>query len=297
MYNPDITDELRAIETALKARPEPTITGGQLFALIGSVAPELSIRELVGIPRGPGALTEFVRCHLTAMVERIGNAGGDILYRISGRDVGTLPLAASSDVWRTFVSPSSPKHIVLSRSARRLVTRDTTAVAAEDEVEVAKASSAEHDKMRADFTASLPESEAATLRDHVVSDTDFASWIAALRQYLPEAMRLWGHYRRRRLSQLFATRIDELALEESLQRAVLAQVKAAEVSAYERPKDGTAAVAKDVTRPIRSPEEATNTTSRARLLAHAAIDLLAYDELRALRLPLGVMLDAVRAES
>ncbi|MEJ7776994.1 MAG: hypothetical protein WKF52_06390 [Sphingomicrobium sp.] len=297
MDRTDISNELRAIKVALEDRSAPTITGGQLFALIRSAAPDLDIRTVVGMPKGSGALTEFIRMYLSDVVERIGNQGGDILHRIMGREVATLPPSASSQIWRTFVSPNSSQHLVLSISARRLLARDTSASTAEGDVEVAKASPDEHDRMRADFAASLPEPAAAVLREQVASDADFESWIVALREHLPETTRQWGYYRRRRLSELFAARITGLELEDPLQRAVLEQIRTAEFSAYEKPRDAKAALVKQGARQTGGPDDATDATSRVRRLAHAAVDLLAYDELRALRMPLGAMLDAIRAKA
>lgn len=294
MTDIDISKQLQAIEAALKERVGPTITGGQLFSLISSAAPDLDIRAVVEIPKGPGALTEFVRRHLAGLVERIGNHGGDILYQIDGRDLGDLPPDSSIDIWRTFVSPSSSKHIVFSRSAGRLISRDTPASPADDEMEISKASAAEHDEIRANFTASLSEGDAAALNKHVAPDAKFASWIGTLREHLPEVTAKWGQYRRYRLSDLLATRIRELGLEEPLQQALLAQVKRVEVSAYEHSKRNDSANSNHGVK--QGQADAPHVTTQARRLAHAAIDLLTYDELRSIKLPLGVMLDAFRAE-
>src|SRR3990167_1449485 len=238
----DIRDELRAVEVALSNRPSPTITGGQLFALIDSAAPHLDIRAVVGIPKGPGALTEFVRQHMTGIVERVGNHGGDVLYLIGGRDLDNQAPFPSNDIWRTFVSPSSRMHLILNPSARRLMIRDTPASVADDEMGVAKASMDEHDKIRADFAASLSESEAAILRNRAGPDDDFESWIGALRELLPRGMAKWGQYRRNKLSDLFVARIRELGLDDSLEQAVLDQIRASENSAYVRPKAEKAAM-------------------------------------------------------
>lgn len=293
----DFADEVRAIRAALMGRPGPTITGSQLFDLIRSTAPDLDIRAVVGMPKGPGALTEFVGRYLSDIVERIGNHGGDNLYRIDGREVAALANSASPQIWRTFVSPNSPQHLVLSRSQRCLLVRNTPASIAESELEVAKASPDEHDGMRIAFVASLPKPAVAILSEHVASDADFESWIVALREHLPEAMRQWGHYRRQRLSELFAARITGLELEDSLQRAILEQIKGAELAAYGTRDRGKLVLVKQAARRVSGPHDAMDETSRARQLAHAAIDLLAYDDLRALRIPLGAILDAIRAEA
>jgi hypothetical protein len=289
----EIPHELNRVTGALEDWHAPTITGSQLFALIRSAAPNLDVRAYVGIPKGPGALTEFARRYLSEVVERIGNQGGDVLYGIRGKEAVALQPSGVAQVWRTFVSPNSPQHLVLSRSAGRLVARDTPASSAEDELEVAKASLEEHDGIRAAFMASLPEPELAVLGNHVAADAEFRSWITALRQHLPNTFREWGVYRRRRLSELFAARIDGLGLDDPLRRAALEQIRISERSAYAIAKDGNFGISKQGARPTIVGDDATDATSRARQLAHAAIDRMAYDDLRALRIPLGAMLDAI----
>lgn len=289
MSTPD-TSALSAIETALKNYPGATITGGQLATLIRAEAPGLDLRALAGIPKGPGAVTAFVTQHLSGLVERIGNKGGDVLYRIDGREVVDMPPPAA-EVWRTFVSPSSPNHIVFSRATGRLASRNTPA-AGSDEFGVDKASLTEHDEIRAGFVDTLPEAEAAILRERVAPETTFMSWMSALREHLPEAAGKWGRYRRHKLSELLAAHIRGLGLDEPLQRAALAQARDAERSAYEQSKSQQTTVGKPADTLPAAQDDA---TAHARRLAHAAVDLLAYDELRALKMPLGVLLDAIRS--
>ena len=297
MDTADIVNELNAIRIALEGRASPTITGSQLSTLISSTAPDVDIRAVVGKPAGSGALTEFVRRHLSDVLEPIGNQGCDILHRIKGREFAELPPAASPEVWRTFVSPNSVQHLVLMPSVRRLVVRSTPASTADGELEVAKASTSEHDEMRADFMAAMSEPDAKVLKEHVASDTDFLPWIAALREHLPESTRQWGYYRRERLAKLFVARITALKLEVSLHQDVLKQIRTAELSAYDVRKDREAVLSTKMPRKTGRTDAASDATTRARQLAHAAIDALAYDELRALRRPLGAMLDAIRAEN
>lgn len=292
----EISELLRDIESAVKNRPGPTITGGQLSALISDAAPDLDVRAVVGMPKGPGALKAFLRRHLPELVEPIGRQGADVLYRVEGRDVGRFPLA-SAEIWRTFVSPSSPNHLVLDRGTGLLSVRDADAsMAGVEGVEIAKASAAEHDVIRAAFTATLPEETAAELQRYAGPDADFAVWIKALRQHKPQLSREWGSFRRRRLSELFINRIESVILDVDRRRTVLDQVASAEAAAYSLPKsDQSAAGFRASVRPARR-ANAADPMDRIRQLAHAVIDLLGYDDLRSLRVPLGALLDAMQAE-
>ena len=294
MSDIDITAEIAAITAALRAHTEATITGGQLNKLIQGAAPKLDVRTAVSMPTGSGALAAFVLIHLSDHLERVGYQGKDVVYRIHGREAPKLPDGASAQIWRTFVSPSSGKHLVLEQSVPLLVARETAAENSRAEIEIRKAQLDEHDKIRQAFAASLPPAAAALLQQSGAADADFNTWIATLRRVLPNYIRDWGEFRRRQLAELFRSRITELGMSPSLESAVLNQLAAAEGAAYTKEGGGNAEAAK---RPRRAPspfgvEEA---LARARRLAHTAVDLMTLDELRATRLPLGVVLDADRS--
>lgn len=291
LQNIDIGAELAAIRVALEGWTEPTITGGQLASLIRRSAPELDVRALAGVPNGPGALTKFIRLHLSDMLDQIGHQGMDVLHLIKGRTVEVSPSLAPPEIWRTFVSPNSTQRLVLSRATGRLMSRDMPASGSDEELEVAKASPYEHDAIRADFPATLPQAMSELLNSHVAPNANFETWIEALKVNLPEAMPKWGQYRRRRLSELLNNRIVKLQLEGSLQHEILKQIEDSEAVAYAAQKGKKAATDKQAAKPA---YEADDATSKARRIAHAAIELLSYEELRALRLPLGAVLDAIQ---
>jgi len=290
----DINEALRAIRSAIQAWTGPTITGGQLAALIRAAAPGMEIRSIVGISKGPGALTEFIKSHLSDTVERIGSQGSDALLRIVGRDLEAASSAASPQLWRTFVSPNSDQHLVLSGAGGVLISREAAASIDAGETEVEKATVEEHDRIRADFVKTLPDRSVALLGG-LAADAEFEDWIAAMREQLPGSMRDWGHFRRKRLSELFTARIKSLAVKELVQQTVIEQVKASELAAYGKAVKAADA-AKRPSKPTKDGGDGTDRVAAARRMAHAAIDLLSYDDLRALKIPLGVMLDTIASE-
>lgn len=291
----DIQEALRAIRSAIQSWTGPTITGGQLAALIRASAPGLEIRSIVGIPKGPGALTAFIKAHLSETVERIGSQGSDALLRIVGRDVEPSDDMASPQVWRTFVSPNSDQHLVLSGGGGVILSRDAAASADAGETEIEKATVAEHDLIRAEFVGTLPEHALATLGELAAPDAEFEKWIAAIRERLPSSLRDWGHFRRKRLSELLKARIESLSLTEPFQRTVIAQAKASELAAYGKTTKAAAA-SKQSIKAADSRGIGADPVTVARRLAHAAIDLLSYEDLRTLRIPLGVVLDTIASE-
>lgn len=234
------TADIAAILTALRDWPDATITGGQLNKLVQGAAPKLDIRAAVGMPAGSGALAAFVLTHLSADLERVGYQGKDVLYRIQGREASKLPDGASAQIWRTFVSPSSNKHLVLERSAPLIVARDAPATGNDTEIEILKAQLDEHDQIRRAFVDSLTPATAATLEQSAAADADFNTWITTLRRILPGSIRDWGEFRRRQLAELFRSRITELNLDHALQSAVLDQLTAAERAAYAKERGAAA---------------------------------------------------------
>lgn len=290
----DITTELGAIRSSLLDWPEATITGGKLNGLIREAAPGLDMRAAVGMPKGPGALSAFVLGHLSEDLDKVSYSGMDVVYRIKGRTVTDIPDNISAQVWRTFVSPSSSKRLVLERSAPLLVARDAPPSPDDAEIEIAKVRSDEHDSIRRAFSEALdPPAADALKRGAGNTDADFDTWIAALRRVLPGSVRAWGQFRRRKLAELFQSRIDGLGLEPTSRSSVLEQVAAAEHAYYV--KDTSKADAgESPPSHVRTAPTTNDALGRARQLAHAAIDQMTLEELRATRLPLGVVLDAER---
>jgi hypothetical protein len=300
MENTDTHPQIAAIEGALRDRPDSTITGGQLFYLMQSIAPTLNFRELVGIQIGPGALTKFVENHLSGSIRRIGNQGGDVLYQLVGRTGGPNNEPEFDSLWKNFVSPSSPRHLVIEIASQRLAVRNTSASSEGEELEVAKASLTEHDLVRSKFMESLPTLESEAIMAHLPDNASFSDWIAAVKLHAPDAMRKWGLFRRDHLLALFTRRIESFGLDNAFHDKLIAQIKASQRATLERQKD---------LKPFRSvvPSSVSASTLRlavtdspifeARNLAHSAIDLMGYDELRSLRVPLGMILDSIRSKN
>ncbi len=297
MTHIEISPDVPTIQSAILHWAKPTITGGQIASLIRSSAPDLDIRAAVNMPKGSGALTAFIKEYLSEQLDHIGKQGMDTLYHVKGREIQSTSTVASPDIWRAFVSPNSRLQLVLSKSSELLLSRETPA-SSEGELDIPKATVPEHDAIRAEFTQSLPPSVREALDRSLEPEAKFEEWISALRAYAPEETRRWGQFRRQSLSRLLATRVSEAPVEADLRDKILAQVHASEAAAYDTHR--RAATVEPESRPETTmgvKQLAKGATSSARSLAHAVIDRLSYDELRALKIPLGALLDAVGTES
>ena len=297
MTKDEVDTGVRAVRAAISKWPKPTLTGGQIASLIKSVAPRLDFRATVGIPTGSGALTAFIEQYLSEQLERVGTQGMDTLHRVKGRELETPSPIASPEVWRTFVSPNSKQNLVLSIPTGLVIARESAA-SSKEEVDIPKATTAEHDAIRAEFTKGLPKQTLAECEKDLSPDAEFEAWMTALRTYAPEEIKRWGHFRRQRLSELLVARVNAAGINVPLRDRVLAHVKASEAAAYESRKSGGKGAGENNPAAVAGMNSPANESiGRARLLAHAAIDRLSYDELRALKMPLGAMLDVVRRET
>ncbi|WP_088442161.1 hypothetical protein [Sphingopyxis bauzanensis] len=293
----EISDRLTAITAAVQNWHSPTITGGQLFYLMQTVAPQLDFREVVGIRVGPGALTKFAETHLADTVKRIGNQGGDILYHIVGRGEPHRDIELAA-LWKNFVSPSSPLHLIVEVENQKLTSRATPASNDKGEVEIQKVSSQEHDEIRAKFVESLPAHDAAAMNENLREGASFTEWMAVMKERAPDATRKWGVFRRDHLSALFAERIEALNLDPATRDNLFAQAKAALRAANEKQREAKANAESSLPKNIAQKSGSVGQSSSlhaVRSLAHAAVDVMGYEELRSLRVPLGMIIDSLKA--
>lgn len=292
-----IKNSLGSIRAALKARPDGAITGAQLHALIQSVAPELNIREIVGIPTGPGALTKFIQEYLSDVVERIGTHGGDPLYGIIGHHHPAGGSREVSSIWRTFVSPASYQKIAYDYEDKTLKLLEGDLIAQGNFLEIPKASVGEHDRLRLEFIENLDPGEALEVKAVIEPDSEFQEWIGALRTEFPSLYRAWGNFRKRKLLDLFLGRADIAELDDTERQNLVEQIKASHFAAYESPKEQKLPAAPSLSLKRTSQTKSYQTfgeLGQARALAHRAVDLMAHDDLRAIKLPLGLVLDAMQ---
>lgn len=296
MNHTDLRSSLGSIRAALMSRPDGAITGSQVHSLIQSVAPELNIREVVNIPTGPGALTKFIQDHLSDALERIGNHGGDVLYGIVGHHQPAHGHQDTSSIWRTFVSPGSHLKIAYDREEKKLKLVDEDRLEEDKLVEVPKASLDEHDELRQEFIDQLEPTSAEELNAAVEADSDFQTWIATIRTDFPAIYRAWGNFRKRGLLDLFLDRAGAVGLEEDDHQSLVQQMKASHFAAYDNAKElrfqtGSQPAPKR-SQPVRDARPRSE-VEEARALVHLAVDLMAHDDLRSIKLPLGVVLDAI----
>lgn len=270
-----------------------SITGARLHSLIKRVSPELNIREIVNQPVGPGALTKFIELHLSSVVRRIGMRGGDVLYGIGNADTALTPVA-DAGIWRAFVSPSAVNFLCLRKSDMSLFVsefeRDD-----EDVVIISKATDDEHDEIRSKFLGSISEAEEVKLNAHIDGDLSYDAFANALR--LIGLSGRWSKFRRAAFHDLLAKRLKLIAISDDDVPAILTQFGAAQHAlhkSFEAKRATTTEQSTALPSSAATPPPKNSEASHARSLAQAVIANLSYDELRAISIPFGAVLDAVR---
>ncbi len=295
----DISQSLEAVEAALKAYPRDTITGERINRVIRTAAPELNFREIVGIPSGPGALTQFINSYLSDVLERAGNQGGDSLYRIVGQMAASVGEGLPA-IWKTLVSPNSPNIVVLKPDQMQLEVRAKPANIEDKEIEISSVTLAEHNEIRTKFESELPADEAGAIRQLNETHKNFYNWSDALYQDMPTVAGRWGYFRRNQLLELLFSRITALELADDNQQILISQIEASQNSAFELNKTfkrtAPAVTDQEVSLPPRE-YDTTTPVDRAGRLARFAVEAMAYDDLRAMKIPLGAILDAMQDEN
>jgi hypothetical protein len=285
--NPSVSEVL----DALKEIEGETRTGAQLHSLIKRASPGIDIRAIVDQPTGPGALTKFIGLHLGTLVRRVGMRGGDVLYSIGTSDI--QPNTADPGIWKAFVSPSAVNYLCLRKSDMSLFVSEFERD--DDDVElISKVTGDEHDEVRANFLTTISDDEKTKLNAKTEGDASYDAFASALRAIGLAGK--WGHYRRVAFRELLSKRLKSLAVSDEDMPGILSQFGEAQNTLHNSLKATKSARELNPDSPlsIRSSSPVKSESDQARSLAQAVIANLSYDELRAINIPFGAVLDAVR---
>ena len=286
----NLNSMLSDIRTVLTSLDGQAKSGAELHEIIKEVAPNLKIRSIVNIPTGPGALTKFIETNFPEL-HHIGMKGGDKLYGI-GERVAVPPTIERPDIWKAFVSVNSVSNLCLSASEMKLFVSQSL-VPDDDTHHIPRVTQEELDAIGQEFLSSLATGTRQKLETEVSSDFSYHEFMLAIRaNYL---IKPWGEFRRNSLKKIFIKRLEMIPIPEDSIPAVVAQLMKSQnvlhQSEVKMPSKGTTSFAYQPLRTV------TRTDSKnldsARSLAKSVIDNIGYDELRAVQLPFGAVLDAL----
>lgn len=230
---------------------------------------------------GCRSLSDFVVTHVPGVVVA-GRSGMDVVYRpataaASGERAGTADtLALPGDTWRTWVSPASPFALAVNAADGSTLVLKRTDEVPDGHVLVEPANAEDHRVIALDFLGHVPESAHELLRD-IIESPEQRWW----RHWLSEMEKLgqlsaWNSYRHDRLRRLLKTRLEAAGITEPVREA------AAQAVAQGRlPRPGKARVRE------------TRNMVGVRAIVASVIGRMSDEELRDLRLPVGLVLDVL----
>jgi len=276
-------------------RTPPLIPGSQLALLINEALDEgWTYRDYFHAYDTPN-LRKFVRQYVPSGVVSLTDVrrGTDFLYAIPQK-ASAVELAHAGKLWKSFVAVSSSAHLVYNRETGSVSVLSISLPVPENCITVSAVSLHEHRDLCIQFCAKIgsegAKAEADALRA-VMGDAGevfYPAWLKVCRAHKPMD-RAWGQFRNERLLTLF----EERLVEAGATPARAAQLKQELTLDHEVARAPTqvaeATVATEAISGARDGRESRE--KRAREMLKAATDRLTYEQLMAVQLPLGVVLD------
>jgi hypothetical protein len=262
MLGSQVGSWLRALEPGFDPRRYGT---DSLRSLLAKVAPELKI---------------------------VGYSGPDPVYGLAEWPASATQFAAFTfDAWRTWVSPGSPVVIGVRRTTGAIRAVPAGTPVAADEVRLDPASLDEHRRIAREFlaVAEMEESIRRALEALVAASSAdwWKGWLPVLRSGPKSLLQAWHNHRHASFERLLK---DKLAAFGLSPRAI--ETASGEIVGAHRRASTTR------TEQVLAPPALTSNPSAAgetelRRIVQFAVSTMSFEELRALRLPVGAVVDAV----
>jgi hypothetical protein len=234
-------------------------------------------------------LRQFIKKHVPAVAE-IEYSGVDVLYgltnpddvrpaetRVAGIENNSPVISLPIDIiaWKAYSNPSYPFSV-----AANPTTGEIKAIGQRDAIQppwisIPKVSSDTHRKIASEFVNNLQDPSRSVLQNVLAGDQWYVSFFGTTKRL--ELSRQWGLYKREHLIRLFTEALHS--------HGIVAAAPAA-------PKHDLR-VARNFSKRATDPKRNGRDDDQLRELVSRLALALPIDELRALRLPIGLVLDAV----
>jgi hypothetical protein len=273
-----MTMELSEAVSAVSAlvRDAGDITGAQLSRALKGRLPDFNPRNYQA-----ASLRLFIAQHVPSVVE-VGRAGLDLIYRCP--PIALQPTScARANLWQTWVSPNAPFVLVIDRDQGEVTACARGTNPAAGVVHLAPPSVGFHRQMALDFLNQQPHTGDIDALRELAQDEQRATWwqpwFAAVRKMgLGKA---WNTYRAVRLRNELECQLDQAALPH---RAVEKALSVIHAPTQHSTSEQVAVATVDH-----------GEGSALQRVAIATVLRMSDDELRELKLPLGLVLDAAGA--
>lgn len=289
------------VDTVRRATPEAGIIGAVLGGLVnhsvGFKAQDFGFKNLKA----------FIEEHVSE-IRIIGQTGSDYIYGL--REWPDLPTSGSDharqrwpsmpsfrpDLWRIWASPMSPYRIAVDRESLTARGVHPDAPLASTEFWIEPASRDTHHATAKAFLALADPQLPSDLQDRLrpLLDTDNPSWwiewSSLLQKHSQDTLRRWLNFRRKRLTEALLHRLKTSGLADDGAQGVTQSIC--------NPTPGGPWSVRPTREGIVRPRSAPAISDSAPIveLVRAVVTQMRDEELRALNLPLGLVLDAVLSE-
>ena len=292
----NIEQDILTITEALRTYESKEISGSQLNHLISITTPHINVRNLVGIPYGPGALTAFIDEYLSDYLSHVGPQGGDKLYEI-GHFITRPTRTSNKSLWKTFVGPDSDEMLVIDIEKTEIRSELVAYPTSATECTINSVTLDEHDKIREAYLETLDEGVAAKLNELLSTSPKYGQWIDALKHQDPRLLKNWSTFRRQSLKKIFESKLSQLPLDSAAKKQIDFELSASHKAVYKENSERF-----NLSKP-HSPlqENLLNVTDNeqldmARKLMQSIVNNMGYEDLRSVQLPFGAVLDTLKTK-
>lgn len=260
------------------------ILGSQLGNAIAKWSPGLSLRAY-------GGLRAFVEAELGGAIEWLRREGLDDFYRVAAKKLADYgqwerPSWSTPQLWSSFTNPNRSVRLAVAVDGKSLlITTSPDAPLPDGVVELKRLSTDSYRSMAANFLAGLPdESTRAELSPLLGGNPFWNAWIDGVSKHEQKAA--WESFRVSAIDKEFLQQLAAAGIEEARSREMLTALHSSKNS--QRPKGRSANATH------RAPANLPHGRAELLRLVRETIERLSDEELRSLRLPVGVILDVVR---
>ncbi|QLQ29613.1 MAG: hypothetical protein HZT39_16520 [Pseudoxanthomonas sp.] len=226
---------------------------------------------------GSKTLRSFITENLPEFTE-LGRAGLDPIYGVP--PAATQQAALEGNLWRAWSSPKSPYAVVVAVATGTAKLVAVGGDVGDQEIKLSSPDSDFHREIARDFLKIQFPGVASDLVPLITNNPQWwQQWVKEIRKRGISAS--WGQFRFHRLLSSFEKALDEHQLSPSARDAAVIQLRSALEGEVEpaRKVEGAAASSR---------------LHELRRVAIAVVESLSEEELRELKLPLGLMVDAMR---
>jgi len=282
------------------------VSGSRLAQAIKARFPEWHVSSA-----GARTLREFIATHVSGVVE-VGRSGLDVIYGLKAATLPGVALEAGSplagskpfsgggdgrqpipnqgaDYWRVWVSPNSPFAIAIDRAtgAAEVVRREASP--SEEKALLESPSVSDQKAIAKDFLSEVVEPILRGRLEAILAEPSQGPWWLRWGKDLRGTDQLanWNRFRRLRMEGLLRTKLGEAGISEELAAKVLDLVRDRHEQVV--PKRIPSAPSEKVGREAAEEE--------LRQLVVRVVKGMSVADLRELRLPLGLVVDALATSS